>query len=98
MTPIPDTQLTARFESNGDLSGSAGCNNYSGGFTAYDQVLRVSGPLATGLIFCETPEGIMEQEQAFLSLMQSAATFQISAGQLSIFDSNGNRVLVFLTE
>lgn len=96
VTPLPGTQLTARFEANGDLSGSAGCNNYSGGFTAYDQVLRVGGPLASGLAFCETPEGIMEQEQAFLSLMQSAATFQISAGQLSIFDSGGNRILVFI--
>ena len=96
VTPLPGTQLTARFETNGDLSGSAGCNDYSGGFTAYDQALRISGPLTSGLAFCETPAGIMEQEQAFLSLIQSAATFQISAGQLSIFDSGGNRILVFI--
>jgi hypothetical protein len=28
--------------------------------------------------------------------MHQAATMEISAGQLSIFDSNGNRILVFL--
>ena len=65
--------------------------------TAYDQVLIMSGPLTSGLTSCGTPAGIMEQEQAFLSLMQSAASFQISAGQLSIFDGGGNRILILVT-
>ncbi|MGW8318410.1 MAG: META domain-containing protein [Candidatus Promineifilaceae bacterium] len=95
VTPLPGTQLTARFEASGNLSGSAGCNNYSGGFRAYDQVLRIGGPLGTGRTLCDAPTGIMDQEQVFLNLMQSASTFRISAGQLSIFDSAGNRVLVF---
>jgi heat shock protein HslJ len=46
--PLPDTELTADFDSNGNLSGSDGCNTYSGGFTAYDKVLNISSPLVTG--------------------------------------------------
>jgi hypothetical protein len=39
----------------------------------------------------------MEQEGVFLNLMQQAARMSISAGQLSVFDSAGNRILVFLS-
>jgi heat shock protein HslJ len=95
VTVIPGTFVTARFEATGALSGSAGCNNYSGSFTAFDQTLRVSSPLAGGMVFCGDPAGIMEQEQLYLSLLQSAVSFQISAGQLSVFDGSGNRILVF---
>jgi len=93
-TPLPGTQITARFEANGDLSGNGGCNSYSGGFTAYDQTLRTSNLNATQTL-CSEPAGIMEQETAYLGLLRQAATFTISAGQLSVFDSAGNRVLVY---
>jgi heat shock protein HslJ len=94
-TPLPGTQITARFEANGDLSGSAGCNDYSGGFTAYDQTLRVSN-LSSSQVACGDPQGIMEQEAAYLSLLSQSARFTISAGQLSVFDSAGNRILVYI--
>jgi heat shock protein HslJ len=93
--PISGTDLTAEFGSSGDLSGSAGCNTYSGGFTAYDEVLFIGSPLSTGQLACNTPPGIMEQEQLFLSLMESADSFEISDRQLSIFDSSGNVILGF---
>lgn len=95
VTVIPGNFITTRFEANSALTGSAGCNSYSGSFTAYGQTLRVSNPLATGAVFCGDPAGVVEQEQLYLSLLQSAVSFQISAGQLSVFDGRGNRVLVF---
>ncbi len=95
-TPLPGTQLTARFGADGSLSGSAGCNTYNGFFTAFDETLRV-GTLSTSQALCGSPEGIMEQEGVFLNLMQQAARMSISAGQLSVFDSAGNRILVFLS-
>jgi heat shock protein HslJ len=94
-TPLPGTEVTARFEANGNLSGSSGCNDYSGTFTAYDEVLTI-GLGASTQIACGTPEGIMEQEGTYLSLLQQAVRFDISAGQLSVFDSSGNRILVYL--
>jgi heat shock protein HslJ len=93
-TPIPGTQITARFEANGNLSGSAGCNDYSGGFTAYDETLQIGG-LTSSRTACGDPPGIMEQESTYLSLLGRAARFTISAGQLSVFDSAGNRILVY---
>ena len=94
-TPLPGTQITARFGADGSLSGSAGCNNYNGGFTAYDQTLQL-GRLSVSQAICGAPEGVMEQETALLSLMQQASRFFISAGQLEIFDASGNRILVFI--
>jgi heat shock protein HslJ len=92
---LPGTTVTARFGPDGSLSGSGGCNVLSGGFTAFDQKLRVSN-LGTGNAFCADPAGIMEQENAFFTLLNQAARMQISAGQLEIFDDDGNRILVFI--
>jgi heat shock protein HslJ len=44
---------------------------------------------------CGAPAGIMEQEATFLELMQQANSFFISAGQLTVYDSTGNQILVF---
>ncbi len=95
-TPIPGTQITARFEASGALSGSAGCNDYSGGFTAYDTNLRVSNVGVTGAL-CGQPDGVDQQESTYLSLLQRAVRFSVSAGQLSVFDSAGNRILTYVS-
>lgn len=92
---LPGTEITARFGADGSLSGSGGCNQYSGGFMAFDETLRVSD-LATGRALCSDPAGIMEQENALVTLLDQAARMRISAGQLEVFDRNGNRILVFV--
>jgi len=92
-SPIPGTELTARFGADGSLSGSGGCNNYNGGFMAFDQILRITN-LTSSQTLCPDA-GVMEQEGTFLSVMNQASKMKISAGQLEVFDSSGNRILVF---
>jgi heat shock protein HslJ/uncharacterized protein YraI len=94
--PLPGTEITARFGADGSLSGSAGCNSYNGSFTAFDQTLRVN-KLSPSQAWCDSPDGIMDQEGTFLSLMQRVARMAISAGQLTVFDSSGNRILEFVS-
>ena len=94
--PLPGTEITARFGADGSLSGSGGCNSYNGTFMAFDRTLRVN-TLSSSQALCPSPEGIMEQEGTFLSLMQQASRMAISAGQLTIFDSSGNRILEFVS-
>ena len=94
-TPLPGTEITARFAANGDLSGSGGCNNYSGGFMAFDQTLRMRN-ISSSQVFCSAPEGIMEQEGEILALMNRSSRMTISAGQLEIFDGSGKRIMVFV--
>jgi heat shock protein HslJ len=93
-TPLPGSQITARFGADGSLSGSAGCNNYNSGFTAYDRTLRINAVSASQAL-CDSPPGVMEQESTFISLMRQARSFAISAGQLEVFDAGGSRILVF---
>jgi heat shock protein HslJ/uncharacterized protein YraI len=93
-TPLPGTELTARFGADGSLSGSGGCNNYSGAFMAFDETLRMTN-LTSSQNLCPEPTGVMEQEGTFLNVMNQASKMTISAGQLAIYDSNGNRILVF---
>jgi heat shock protein HslJ len=95
-TVLPGTQVTARFSPDGSLSGSGGCNSYNGGFTAFEQTLRVTTLTASAAI-CSDPAGIMEQEQMVLSLLQQASRMSISAGQLEVFRADGSRSLVFVT-
>ncbi len=80
---IPGTQLSMDFNTTGQIQGMAGCNTYSAGYRAGGNSLTVDRP-GTTRMFCESPEGVMEQEQQFLSALQSAATFQISGNQLHI--------------
>ncbi|HJS28728.1 MAG TPA: YbaY family lipoprotein, partial [Anaerolineales bacterium] len=55
------------------------------------------GQAGSTLIACSEPPGIMEQESAYLSLLQSSATYEIvqAGGQLSIRDASGTEVLVY---
>lgn len=94
-TVLPGTEVTARFGTDGSLSGSGGCNNYSGGFMAFDETLRMSN-VTSSKALCSDPAGIMEQENAFIGLLNQAAKMKIIAGQLEVFDSSGNRILVFI--
>lgn len=85
---INGTAITMNFGADGTVSGSAGCNNYNGGYESTDKTLKV-GPLASTRMFCESPAGVMEQEQQFMTALQNAATFEISGDTLTIRDAEG---------
>jgi heat shock protein HslJ len=80
---LEGTEITALFGEDGELSGSAGCNQYIGGYTVDGNTIQI-GQLGTTFRFCAEPEGIMEQEQAFLAALQSAATFRVEGDQLEM--------------
>jgi heat shock protein HslJ len=92
---IEGTELTVLFGDNGELSGSAGCNQFVGGYTVDGNTIEI-GQLGSTMRFCAEPEGIMEQEQAFLAALQSAATFRIEADQLEMRTA-GDAIAVMAT-
>jgi heat shock protein HslJ len=77
------TELTALFGDTGELSGSAGCNQYIGSYTIDGNTIQI-GQLGSTMRLCPEPEGIMEQEQAFMAALQSAATFSIEGDMLQM--------------
>ena len=78
---LEGTEITLNFEET-SLNGSAGCNNYFAGYMVSGNTITVEPPGAT-FMFCESPEGVMEQEAGVpRRLLESAATFSIEGDQL----------------
>jgi heat shock protein HslJ/uncharacterized protein YraI len=80
---IPGAAITMDFDVSGRVQGTAGCNTYFANYRTGGNTLSVDWPGTTNRL-CDTPEGVMQQEQQFLSALQSAATFQITGNQLNI--------------
>lgn len=91
--PMAGTTLTAEF-SERDISGSAGCNHYSGSYQASDSHLTI-GTVAMTEMYCTEPAGLMEQEQAFLSALTAVASYRLTADRLEMLDSTAKVVLTF---
>ena len=90
---LEGTEITALFDSaKGQVDGSAGCNGYFGGYEAKGKELSISH-LASTEMWCALPEGVMEQEQEYLTVLQTAESYQIQDGQLHL--TCGQQVLVF---
>ena len=81
---IGGTQLTANFGTDGSLSGTAGCNNFSGGYTLEGASNIQIGPLASTMMACSDPAGVMEQEMQYLAALQSAATYRMEGDSLEM--------------
>ncbi|MFN8623662.1 MAG: META domain-containing protein [Chloroflexota bacterium] len=83
--------ITAAFAEDGSLTGSAGCNTFSGTYTLSGSSLTV-GPLAATRKACE--QAVMDDENLFLDLLQNATTWAIDGGSLTITAADGG-TLVF---
>jgi polar amino acid transport system substrate-binding protein len=82
--------LTAFFGADGTVTGSGGCNTYTGTYQQAGNRLTVQ-PLAATQKACDP--AVMAQEEAFLAALQSSDTFSICGGQLTIWDKAGENVL-----
>jgi heat shock protein HslJ len=80
---LAGTTLTADFGKDGNLSGNAGCNTYSGAYKVNGDQITI-GPLASTMMACSEPAGVMEQEAQYLAALQSAATYQIEGNVLQL--------------
>ncbi len=92
---LPETEVSARFDDDGKVTGSAGCNGYGGDYQLDGTALSVSS-VAQTLKLCLEPEGIMEQEARFIDLLGSAAEFRIEDERLIITDTEGIDLLFFV--
>jgi putative lipoprotein len=94
---LPNTELTVEFVSTeGTVKGSAGCNSYFGSYEVEGNQLSIPGPIAATEMACMEPEGVMDQEQEYLTILQNAETYEIEDEQLHIL--SGDQVLIFELE
>ena len=87
------TQITAVFGEDGQMSGTAGCNNYSAGYTVDGNAITI-GPAISTMMFCGDPEGVMEQEMAYLQALPSAATYVVQGDRLDLLAADGTIVAI----
>ena len=91
---IEGTEVTATFDSGeGEVTGSAGCNSYFGSYELKGSELSI-GPLASTEMWCESPQGVMDQEMAYLAALGAAETAEVEDAELCILCSGG-QVLLF---
>jgi heat shock protein HslJ len=94
-SPLPGTTLTATFGDDGSLSGSSGCNNYMSTYTTNQGAIEIEPPGGTKK-FCAEPEGVMEQEAAYLAALPTAVQYRIDGGSLSLLSADGTTVVTFV--
>jgi heat shock protein HslJ len=93
-SPLTGAEVTLAFAS-GQVTGSAGCNSYSGPYTVQGEDGLAFSYIVNTEMGCLEPEGIMEQETQYLNALREAARFRLSEGQLEIFTARGE-VLTFV--
>lgn len=91
---IPGTSITAYFNGFSTVTGSSGCNQYTASYTSSQNQLSIGTPASTRM-FCESPQGTMDQESSYLAAIQRASSFTVEGTTLSITDLSGNKVLTF---
>lgn len=87
---IPGTAITVRFGTGNQLSGFGGCNNYNGSYLVSGSSLGVTG-ISRSMATCG--EEIDGQESLYISLLQAAASYQLSGNQLIILNVSGQEIL-----
>jgi heat shock protein HslJ/Tol biopolymer transport system component len=97
--PLEGTHVTLTFDTD-QLGGFAGCNAYGGGPDSGAYSATPDGELAVGMLAvtamdCPSPEGVLDQETAYVDALQSATTYQITGDRLELADASGQTVLVY---
>ena len=67
------------------MSGSAGCNTFTGTYIRRGAAGIEIGPLAVTRKFCHAPEGVMQQESRILYLLDTADSYAATRDTFTLF-------------
>ncbi len=87
VSPVTGSAPAMTF-ADGTVSGSAGCNQFTGPYHVDGESLSI-GPASLTRMACAEPEGVMAQESALLRALESAATFTLDGDRLTIRRADG---------
>ena len=94
VSSLADTRVTALFRIDGNLTGSAGCNNYMASYRVNDTYIEI-GPIGTTRMYCAMPNGTMEQESGYLKALESAVYYELNERKLMLFDANNTTAVTY---
>jgi heat shock protein HslJ len=81
------TEITATFGTDGRLSGSAGCNTYSGAYQVNGTEIAIGQVAATQKMCLDAD--VMSQEQLFLGAIQAGTKVELRGDTLGLRDAKG---------
>lgn len=84
---VEGTAITLSFGEDGRISGSAGCNRYMASYTLDGESITISPP-GTTRRYCDG-KGVMDQEAAYVKMLEQAATYHLSGSKLEIRTADG---------
>ena len=82
--------VTVMFAADGRVSGSGGCNRFSGSYTLSGDALEL-GPLAATKMACPA----MELESRVFAALQAVRRWKVAAGSLELADASGKALARF---
>ncbi|MBX3028925.1 MAG: META domain-containing protein [Chloroflexi bacterium] len=86
VSPIVDSQPVITFGPDGIVSGTAGCNQFSGGFGIEGSDITI-GPLMSTMMACA--DDLMAQEAGVMLALEGAATWSISGTTATLLNDEG---------
>ncbi len=92
-TPLQDSEMTAVFAPDGTISGSSGCNSFTGSYSVEGSSLSIGSVTSTQQT-CSDP--VMEQEQAYLTALQASTKYSQTADRLTLRNDDGATQVDFL--
>ena len=93
---IAGTTITAVFDRDGNVTGSAGCNRYFASYAVMGTSMSVGSAGSTAMN-CTSP-GVGQQERTYLASLSRATTFIITGDRLVLADTKGATLLSFTKE
>jgi heat shock protein HslJ len=89
-------KVTAVFGEDSRVSGSGGCNRYTGG-AAFEGARVQIGAVAATRMYC-FGDGVMAQEDAYFAALSKAASYRVEGDELLLGPSPDRVTLVFTRE
>jgi heat shock protein HslJ len=95
-TLVDGRRPTLQFSGGDRLSGSDGCNRFSGRYTVAKQAFKVVPPLASTQMAC--PPAIGEQARAYVEALTVAGSYQVVDGKLQLIAASGTPLATFIAQ
>jgi heat shock protein HslJ len=94
-TPVVgEDAVTIQFDNAGQVSGSGGCNSYSGSYLVDGNTLTLTEIVSTLMACVDT--ALMDQEIEYFDALQTVSEFQIEGDRLTLTYDDGQGALHFV--
>src|SRR3954454_1341261 len=91
---VTSSHITIKFEADGNLNGSGGCNSYSSTYTVSGQKMTISDKIISTLMFCAEP--VMNNEQQYFRLLPTVSAYALKGGNLNLIYGDGATAMMFI--